>query len=219
MSRPEARRLGQHALLAALVFLAAVSVRGQNAALRESRAREILPLAFDFKVRPGEIVGNEQVMRTFLTRGTNEFLFILPPGLRAQLSGPRGLLLASNERRYNMRLRILDLGAWDSPASGIEACKKAALAEAANSSKVEEFMTGVLGRQGSGLQLRSTLALIGDQLTKIVWVPCTAGILEFRLTADPAQAKDALAAMDLVLLTFASNEQGKLVIVPRQEQT
>jgi hypothetical protein len=53
----------------------------------------------------------------------------------------------------------------------------------------------------------------------MVWVPFKAGLLEFSLNADGGSASAGQGALDMILLTFRSDERGKVEIVRRSDKT
>jgi hypothetical protein len=205
------------ALLAATVLLGGVTAQAQ--VIKAAGGVDDEAPLIEATVRPGEIVGNEQVMRTFIKCGTNEFLFVLPPDLRTESTNPDGLVLAGPGGRYFLKFRITGARPWDSEAAQAQARKETALAQYDSAGNIEDFTMTVAGRTAQGLQIRHKSAAGVDCLTRIVWAPSKAGILEFTLTTDTQTARLARQTMDVVLITFQSNEKGKLEIIPRSEQT
>ena len=202
-------------LMMATAMLAPPVVLGQPSGPRNVPGD---PLPLMARVQPGETVGNETVNRVFLGLGTNEFVFVMPPDLHPEGARPGIIILASDDAGYSLTLRVLQAGGSDSSAAEVEACQKRTLARFLNPRKVERFTFSVAGRPGLGVQALQDVS-VGERLTKTLWVPCDAGVLEFELTTTPAQARPAMQTMDQVLLTFRSNEKGKLEIIRRSEQT
>ena len=50
-------------------------------------------------------MGHEQVIRQFIRSGTNEFLFVVPDGLRTQ-TAPDGIFCYGGDMSYHVCLRI-----------------------------------------------------------------------------------------------------------------
>jgi len=166
---------------------------------------------------PGEVVGREQVLRPLIRSGTNEFVFVLPDGLRAENAPDGRLVLSSRSLRFHLCLRLLPpLGAG---SEAPEALRRRAAAQYANSTDLEEYATTVAGCEGRGFELQHTVPQVGRRFARLLWVPFKAGLMEFVLDADAANAPAARAAMDMVLLTFCSNEHGPLQIARRGEQS
>ncbi len=198
-------------LMMATAMLAPAVVRGQPTGPRTIPG-DALPLLA--RVEPGETVGNETVKRVFVGLGTNEFVFVMPPDLHPEDARPGIVILASDDAGYAVTLQLLQAGGSDASTAEAEACEKRMLAKFLNPRQVERFTFSVAGRQGVGLQALHDLS-VGERLTKTLWVPCGAGVLKFELTTTPEQAGRATQAMDQVLLTFRSNERGKLEIIRR----
>lgn len=205
------------ALLASMVLLGGISAQAQF--INNAGSADTRPQLIQASVRPGEIVGNEQVMRAFIRCGTNEFLFVLPPDLHTEAINPDTLVLAGPGSRYFLKFSILGSRGGDSAEAQTQVRKENALAQYPNALNLEDFTTTVAGRAAQGLQLAHKSPTMADYVTRIVWVPCQGGVLEFTLTADAQTTKLARQAMDQVLLTFQTNEKGKLEIVRRPEQT
>ena len=93
------------------------------------------------------------------------------------------------------------------------------MSQYAQASGLEEFTTTVADREGTGFQLRQELPKVSDRSIRVLWVPFKAGIMEFALNTDHKSASAAQGAFDMILLTFRSNERGKLEIVRRSDKT
>lgn len=166
---------------------------------------------------PGEVVGNEQVLRQLLRSGTNEFVFVLPAGLSAQTAPDGTLVLSSRDLSFHLSLRLLpSLGVSHNPS---QALRQQVAAQYSDASGLEEFVTAVAGREGTGYQLQHQLPQVGTRFVRLLWVPFKAGLIEFIVNADATNAPAACAAMDMVLLTFRSNERGPLEIIRRSDQS
>ena len=166
---------------------------------------------------PGESVGHEQVTRELIRRGTNEFMFVVPEGLRTQLPSEGVIVLTSRDMSYYLSLRIVA----PPPASRElkEALREQIASQYAQASSLQEFTTTVADREGTGFQLRQELRKVGSRLIRILWVPFKAGVLEFALNADNNNASAGQGALDMILLTFRSNERGRIEVVIRSDKT
>ena len=58
---------------------------------------------------PGELVGHEQVVRELIRSGTNEFMFVVPDGLRTDRPPEGTIVLTSRDMKYYVSLRIAGL--------------------------------------------------------------------------------------------------------------
>ena len=168
------------------------------------------PLIAEGTLRPGEIIGNEQIMREYIKFGTNEFQFEIPNALRFRAPDIYALVLSSRDDSYFVTLRILPGRPADADLRAeqrrwVETRYPDALA-------IKELTTPVDEHQGLGLQLHLKPEGVPDRQVQLVWVPCTAGILEFVLDADVGAIRAAQQSFNVILLSFRSNERGRITI-------
>lgn len=168
-------------------------------------------------LEPGEFVGPERVIRERLTSGTNEFMFVVPDGLKTETAPDGMIALVASDRSYFVSLRFVA-----APPANPElkaALRERVASQSAQASNLEEFTTTMANREGTGFQLRQDLPKVGRRLIRILWVPFKAGVMEFVLNSDHNTASAGQGAFDMILLTFRSNERGKVEIVRRSEKT
>ena len=89
----------------------------------------------------------------------------------------------------------------------------------AGASGLEEYTACVADHEGTGFQLWQSLPKVGPRVIRILQVPFRAGVLEFVLNADAKNATTGQAALDMILLTFRSNEQGPLETTQRLDKS
>ena len=167
--------------------------------------------------QPGELVGHERVLREFVSFGTNEFMFVVPEGSRPETVKGDFLVVKSRDATFYVSFRI----AGPLPAEGdLQQRLKWRVAEQYPDARdMEAFSTTVLNRTGNGFSLKEGRSGVGSRFIKVLWVPSKAGILEFTLNTDAKTVRGAELAFSSMLLTFRSNEHGKLEIVRRSERT
>jgi hypothetical protein len=201
-------------LLAAAALLAA-DVLGETAEGFFAGSNQ--PPRLAVRLCSGEVVGHEQVIRQLLSSGTNKFVFVVPDGLRTETAPEGTIALTSGDMSYFVSLRIV------APPPGNpgtrEALQERITNQYAGASSLEEFTASVADRGGTGFQLRQELPKVGSRLIRILWVPFEAGVMEFALNADTKSAAAGRAALDMILLTFRSNERGQLEIVARSDKS
>lgn len=162
-------------------------------------------------------MGDEQVIREFLRSGTNEFMFVVPEGLRTKTAPDGMIVLITGDMSYYVSLRLVA----PPPANPElkEVLRERIASQYAHVSSLEGFTTTVADREGTGFQLRQALPGAGGRLIRILWVPFEAGVLEFALNADNNSAPAGQGAFDMILLTLRSNERGRIEIVRRSDKT
>jgi hypothetical protein len=168
-------------------------------------------------LQPGETIGREQVVREFLRSGTNEFIFVVPDGTRAETAPAGQIALSSWEQRFYISIRLLEFPT--STPRLKEALRARIVSEYPRATNVELFDTTVGNKRSSGFQLHWNQPGTGLRLVRAVCVPCPAGLLEFTLNTDTHSAPAGQRALNQVLLTLRSNEGGKLEIVRRSDKT
>ena len=166
---------------------------------------------------PGEPVGQEQVVRGLLKSGTNEFMFVVPNGLRTETPREGRILLISRDMKCYVSIRIVG-----PPSANLElkeALREQITSQYPGASSLEEFTATVADRPGAGFQLRQELPGLAARRVTVLWVPFKAGVLEFALNTDSDSASAGRGAFDMILLTFRSNERGRIEIVRRSDKT
>jgi len=175
------------------------------------------PVDFAVKLLPGEILGQERIFRTLIKSGTNEFIFVVPEGLRVEVRDAGSILMASQDLGYYVSIRMLKRPPSDGRLT--EALREQIARQYPQARNLEEYNSVVADRAGTGFQLRQALPGGNPRLVHILWVPFRAGLFEFVLSTDSSNASAGFGAFDMIRLTFSSNEGGKLTIVPRSDKT
>jgi hypothetical protein len=202
------------------VTLAAAVLFGAGAAAQTTNSSLSSPSPTDgaaITLVPGEVVGNEQVIRALVRNGTNQFIFVVPDGLRGQVKAEGTFVMISRNMGYSVSVRVIE-PAPPQPRLA-EALEEQIRREYPQANSLAAFTTTVADQQGTGIQVRQTLAGLRPRLVRVLWVPLRAGLIEFTLDADNTYAATAQAALDMVLLTFRSNEGGRVSIVRRSDKT
>jgi hypothetical protein len=197
------------ALPAVLVLAAALAARGQTGAPASTASA---PLALKAAVQPGEIIGNEQVLRQFITCGTNRFMFVLPPGLRNETQSLNSILLSSRDSRFYVTVGVFDAGEDDLASAEIEVKGKQVPNRFPGAAKVEQFTTTVAGREAKGVQLRQPVPQVGERFVRIVLVAISGTIVEFTLNSATNSSAQAIQTLDKILVTFRASENGRIEI-------
>lgn len=173
--------------------------------------------SFAVTLLPGETIGNEQVIRALIRTGTNEFMFVEPEGMQSQTPNESTIVLTARDMNWYVSIRIL--GPSPAKARLKETLREQLAREYPQVNNPEEFVTTVADQEGVGLQLHVALPDVGDRLIRAVWVPFQAGVLEFKLHAKHSAASAAKRDFDTILLTFRSNERGRIEVLERSDKT
>jgi hypothetical protein len=168
-------------------------------------------------LQPGEIVGREQVIREFVRLGTNEFLFVAPPELRSHPPAENTIPLISGDLKYWVNIGFVERS--DNDRGLKEALRERITSRYPNAGNREEVTTTVADHEATGFQFQQEPPGTGPRLIRILWVPFKAGVIEFVLNTDAKSVTAGRAALDMILLTFRSNERGSLEIVRRSDKS
>jgi hypothetical protein len=205
------------ALVSGLIsFLLPIGIAQLIAAEGRANAPKIKPL--EVEVQPGEIVGNEQIIRLRLRSGTNEFMLMLPPGARSETPAGGTLNIADPKGAYRIELRLLAADPTEDLPPQLQRLKTKLLEAHPKAARTEEFSVNV-GRAALGQQFSDSMLPFGERLYRVIWVPGPAGILEFSLNAAASQGRAAVQTLDTLLVTLRTNEKGKLEITRRLERS
>lgn len=206
-------------LAAAWVLIGAAS--GPVTAVAQSPGAWAAPTngapAVRMNLEPGEIIGWEQVRRQAIRLGTNEFNFVVPEDLRAGTTADGAILLSSAEQTYFVTVRVLPGASSDEVSDS--ALRQNISTRFCNAAAPEAYVVSVAGRPGQGLVFTQTPPKVGPRSVRIIRVPFRAGVVEFVLNADATHELEGKGALDRVLLTFRSNEDGPLEIIRRSDES
>lgn len=168
-------------------------------------------------VVPGEIIGNEQILRAYISFGTNEFMFILPDDVLARFTQDCPARLTSRKDDFSISFRLLKKLPPEAKVN--QELRNWVNAHYNSLIKVEEFTLPVAGSEGVGLQFRQNPQWSVNRFVKIIWAPCKSGVLEFILVSDAQSVKTAQQDFDVVISTFFTNEGGKIKVIPRLDRS
>ena len=200
-------------LTGTMLLVAGAAAQTANSLVFETNSAPGLAIT----LQPGEIVGHEQIVRALLKSGTNEFMFVVPEGLGIQNASEGLILMSSRDRRYYASVRLVEPRP---AAAGLkEALQEQIASQYPGVSRWEEFAATVADREGIGAHLTQELPGVAARQVRILWVPFKAGVVEFFLAAQSDNLSTAQGAFDMILLTFRSNERGKLEFVRRSDKS
>jgi hypothetical protein len=192
--------------------LLCVDANADGGAAQEGRREAV---SFAAWVESGEFIGDEQLRRLYVSVGSNQCGFIVPSGLRVDLSRADRVDLMMPDLSYFITLRIgksaaASLGLYDG-------FRQQALEDYPGAALTDEGTTEVEGRRGPTYYLRWKPAEGVDRTVTVAFVPTTAGVLEFSAVAETSKASEAQSALVGLLQRLQSGERGKFKMEsPRQ---
>jgi hypothetical protein len=194
------------ALLAASLLAASLCPRNARADGDASPPERSLPFAA--WVENGEFIGTEQLRRVYVSVGTNQLGFLVPAGLRVDVSRADRITLTQTDFSYFLTLRIVASSALPNPAN--DALRQQALAHYPGALLLDETTLEAAGRRGPMLSLRWKPAEGVDRVVTLAYLPTVAGVLEIALVAEQARFGEAQSALGGLLGRLQSCSGGRL---------
>lgn len=177
-----------------------------------------LPSPFKVVSRNEEMLGDRPVQRAYLSKGTNQFAFVVPPGFRLNATSPGKLsLINANDNGFITFRVAAPLPSWPRELSADD-CRDLVSAQFPTAKIDREFTQPVADHSGPAFDVSWTNSGGGGQSARIVFLPSPAGILEFCLEGNPNSFGANQTAFYSVLLSFRTNERGKLEIAPLSDR-
>jgi len=173
-------------------------------ALQAAQAQQN-PATIQYQVSYGESVGNQQIVRQDLRMGTNEFVFILPEGVKISGAGNNKMVLEDQNGYYFITIEIVPKaqarGAVELMASYTGAADK------------QETSGSVMGHEGQGIQIRYAGPANTKRLARCLIVGYHELTIEFVMNTCSDRIRAAEQSFDRILLSLRSNENGPVEIV------
>lgn len=187
------------------VFLVIVIGWADEAVKPEPRNEHV---NFAARLEAGEFIGEEQIRRLYVTAGSNQFGFIVPSGLRVDLSRADRVTLADPELCFFLTLRIVGHSAVAPGAT--EAFRQQALQYYPGALLTEESNAEAAGARGPMFNLRWKPAEGVDRIVTVAFIPNGAGVLEFSAVSEQAKSSEAQGMLAGLLQRFQSSQGSRL---------
>ena len=153
------------------------------------------------------------VHRAFITCGTNKFTFLVPDGYRLETSDPQKIALASADLKCLITWRLRN--SMPSEAAELDPAhyREVLLSRHPGGKILETFSLSAVGHRGPAFDMRWSGAGGLARQERVLFVPSTAGVLEFSLLSSLDRFNASRQDFDAVLVSFrASDATGKLVV-------
>lgn len=168
---------------------------------------------FSVSLRPGETIGDYQVMRAFLTAGTNEIAFTIPNGFRMDASNPDRIVLTDGSSAIFITIRLSG-PPYPDAASQVDFFRGRALSRFPGAKIASQSSEIAANHSGPAFDLEWLSSSGSPQAARIAFIPCAAGVLEFSVLTQKANFKDADTYLSSLMVSVRTNEAGKIVIRP-----
>jgi hypothetical protein len=167
---------------------------------------------FKLRLQSDEPLGSQAAQRAFVTFGTNQFTFVLPPGFGIDASNPQKIVLANADYSCYLTFQLsgpLPGGLW---GLNSDAYRELASSQRPGAIILNQFSQRAANHDGPAFDLQWTNSSGSAQSGRVAFIPSPAGVLEFSMASNPDTVRDGQYALNWMMLTFRSNEGGKLEI-------
>ena len=205
--------------LAAAGLLLVVASAGTVAAQNDSEGNAALsPERLSAQLKHEELSGSQVVQRAYIACGTNRFAFVVPPGYRLDGSNPDKIVLSNADCSSYITFQVDGQPGPSIEELQSERCREWVLARYADARILVDFSQSAANHTGPAFDLEWTNSARVVQYARVAYIPSPAGVLEFSLIATAGKFREGQYFLNSVMLTFRSNEGGKLEIVPLSDK-
>lgn len=176
------------------------------------------PTALSTMLKSEEMVALQPVQRAYVTYGTNQFAFVVPHGYRMDASNPEKIVLFNSDYSCYIAFRIAESLGYGSRDVLSSACRQLVLERYPNAKILDEFSQSAASHSGPAFDLQWTNSARITQFTRVAFIPTAAGVLEFTLVTNAGKFTEGQYFLNSVMLTFRTNEGGKLHISPLSDK-
>jgi hypothetical protein len=167
----------------------------------------------DVAITKGEVIGTEQVQRAFITAGTNQFMIVAPGDARVHSPTSDRVTFIPSDYHYYLSFRLLTIPEGMSDSLSGDFYRGQLLNGYPGAKITTEESAMAASHQGQSFELLWTSPKGTDEIVRVAYVPCWAGMLEFSMVVDAKNADEARGDFRGLLMTCRSNENGKIQVV------
>lgn len=171
------------------------------------------PPALKAAVRGDDFVGGRTVNHAYVTFGTNRFSFIVPDGYRVDSSNPEKLVVVNEGYDCFIGFRVVSSMPPDTRELKADTCRELLLSRYPGAQITEEYIRTVANHSGPAFDFQWRNASGTMQAGRVIFVPMTAGIVEFSLITREDIISVGRQFFHALVRTFRTDESGKLEVV------
>jgi len=171
------------------------------------------PPGLKAQVKDEEMIGETPVHHAYLTYGTNQFSFILPDGYRLDCSNPNKLVVINDSYDCFMSFHVVSSLPADQLSATADFCRDLLLQRFPGAKITDQCSRTVANHAGPAFDFEVQQSGASLQSGRAIYVAAPAGILEFSLTSPADKFSSYQQFFNALLLTFRTNEGGKLQVV------
>jgi hypothetical protein len=155
------------------------------------------------------------VLRVFVNGPSGKFTFPMPAGLRLKGGSTAKVKLANLEGNRMITFTVLDPTPCGNQPLNADTYREVVEARYAKGKVLEQLCPAAGGRQGLGFDVRweTTNGLV--QFARIVFIPSSAGVLEFDVNSGPQDFNDLRYVLEQMLVGFRTAGADEELQVPK----
>ncbi|MBE0540639.1 MAG: hypothetical protein IH623_04550 [Verrucomicrobia bacterium] len=186
--------------------------------VEEGTATNSTMAKLEVEIRQEHGTGIAPARRAYLTAGATKFAFLVPAGLRVDLSNPERVVLTTADGYAHLTIRVnrsLPPGLTGLDSASV---RQLVLSRHPGAQIKEEFSASAANQSGPAFDFRWNLGSLACA-SRVAFIPCVAGFLEFNLTGNADKLDQYLSDLSTVMQTFcASDANGQLEVTPLSDQ-
>lgn len=182
-------------------------------------AAQTLPVSLvppAFKAEAKIVGGPGQISATYacISRGSYRFAFRILPGLRMDVTAPDRVALVNLDCSQTYVFRVPDTLPSSATELTHDACRDTLLSQHPGAKIIEEFSQPAMGRLCPAFDFtwkcKSGVARRG----RMVFLPASAGVMEFGLLSDPALFGQGSQDLNVLLQSLRASDAGGKLQLP-----
>ncbi len=175
--------------------------------------------ALTAEIRHEEGPGLLPADRAYVRAGTNNFAFVVPPGLKLETWTDGRVALVTRDYGRQIVFRLVAPAMPDGSELNPDTCCQWIMAEHPEAQILKRFSAFADSRAGPAYEVGLTGTAGAARRGEITFIPSRVGILELSLVCNPEDFEAARRQLHTVMLTFrASDARGQLHISPLSDK-
>ena len=171
------------------------------------------PPALKASVRGDDSVGGRTIHHAYVNYGTNRFSFVVPEGCHVDGSSSEKLVVVNEGYDCFIGFRVVGLRPAGIPTLNVDHCRELLLSRYPKAEITEEYSRSVASHEGAVFDFRWRNSSGTVQSGRVIFVPMSAGFVEFSLVTTEEKTSAGQELFHRFLLTFRTDESGKLEVV------
>jgi len=177
----------------------------------EGLERPLPPLQVSLEREPINRI--EPFYRAYVTSGTNKFTFLIPRGFQFQANQTAGsVCFRSRDGATSISFGIAESLTQGNAELSLPVYREVVVARHPTARILQEAARSANGCSGPAFDIQWRVSENLHEWKRLVFVPSSAGVLEFTAMGSLTNAAKVQSDLDLVLTTFTASKDGKLQV-------